>query len=267
LLVIGLLLLSACGASKQPTTVLTVRGGTSNLTELQALAVIPRVQSNDQVTVMRSQLLTDAAMSMGARSALNMRAKQINAILDKHDKQLDRIYNFTGMLLEQHVMPPVLIEAQHTMNLSSDRAIRISDHVYEIKTQARFVTMPVTWRDYLKMAYSEPEKPNPSILPRNSKESMIWKEAVAAGWEKGLQQAEEIYHDNLARLKEDYVGMALYRKLLAQGMVSPPYVVRTALGVTGDKNKLRVNDEVLRITAMPELVPQSQLWKPVVRDE
>jgi len=84
------------------------------------------------------------------------------------------------------------------------------------------------------------------------------------GWQKGIEQAYSIFRQNLARLKRDYNGMILYRKLLQEKMVSPPFVSRTELGVTGDGNDMHVNYQVLRITALPRLQTDSRHWRAVV---
>ena len=62
--------------------------------------------------------------------------------------------------------------------------------------------------------------------------------------------------------------MILYRKLLAMNMVSPPYVSNTELGVTGDGDEIRIDDRVLRITALPALNINSNEWRAAVaKDE
>jgi len=126
------------------------------------------------------------------------------------------------------------------------------------------VTAPPTWRDYLWMNYSPPDRPNASLLPRDQEEQKVWDQAYEQGWKDGVVQANQIFSENMGRLKRDYNGMILYRKLLAQKMVTPPFVAKSELGVTGDVNEVRVNDQVLRITATSELVPNSKRWKSIV---
>ena len=58
--------------------------------------------------------------------------------------------------------------------------------------------------------------------------------------------------------------MVLYRKLLQEKMISPPFVARTELGVTGDGNDMRINDQVLRIVELPKLQTNSKHWKAIV---
>lgn len=252
-----LILLSSLGISgcckKDPCAV------TDNLNDLQKLnsGVYPVLS----VSAMRIQSIRDSALSMGARGGLASRAKQINCILTKHEALLFRVFNFNAMLLDKNVLPPVLIEGRNTLNLTGTDAIRISDRLYQILAQAKFVTAAPIWRDYLWMAYTDPEMPDKSLLPRTRPERALWKRYINEGWAAGIQQGDLIFRENLGRLKRDYEGMLRYRTLLAQNMVSPPYVAQLDLGVTGCGTDMAVNDRVLRITAFPALQCDSRNWK------
>ena len=91
---------------------------------------------------------------------------------------------------------------------------------------------------------------------------------TAKGWKNGVDQANVILEENIARVKEDFGGIILYRKLLAMNMVSPPFVSHTDLGVTGDASEMRIDDKVLRITALPVLNLNSSEWRAAVaKDE
>jgi len=91
-----------------------------------------------------------------------------------------------------------------------------------------------------------------------TEEQKVWKASVRLGWEKGIEQAYSIFKQNLARLKRHYQGMILYRKLLQQKMINAPFVSRTELGVTGDGDDMRINDQVLRIVELPHLQTETQ---------
>ncbi|CZR25591.1 Uncharacterised protein [Legionella pneumophila] len=154
------------------------------------------------------------------------------------------------------------------MNLADAQSIRVSDRTYKVAKQAHFITTPPTWRQYLWMDYVKPEAPNVTLLPKTKAEKEIWCIYTERGWKNGIDQANTILEENIARIKEDFGGMILYRKLLAMNMVSPPYVSHTDLGVTGDGSEIHIDDRVLRITALPELNVNSAEWRAAVaKDE
>jgi defect-in-organelle-trafficking protein DotC len=212
----------------------------------------------------RNKVIEDTAMGLGAQAGLAYASKEMNARLEKDKWYLETTYNFNGMMLSHGVIPPVLQQGDFALNLADPNTIRVADKTYRILQQARFATTPPNWRDYLWMAYNKPELPNRVMLPKTAEESRAWRKAIKMGWDRGIQQASSIFQQNLARLKRDYQGMALYRKLLEQKMISAPYVSRTELGVTGDGNDMRVNDQVLRITELPQLQTESKGWRAIV---
>lgn len=213
---------------------------------------------------LRYQAIQETALSTGAQSGLAWESKNIDAQLETHAETLDKIYAFNALVLDHNVLPPVLLEGRNILNISDPNTIRIADRRYKIAKQARFVTAAPTWRQYLWMDYAVPDRPNQSFLPEDAYEQKIWEYYVAIGWAEGVKQAGNIFSNNVARLYEDFNGMILYRKLLAQNMVSPPYVAQTELGITGDQAEINIDDQVLRITALPQLNPDSSGWNPVV---
>lgn len=239
-------------------------GGTDSLTHLQEMNYTGAQRASVKINEVRLQALRETSMSIGARAGLAARAKELNADLVLQERNLDRIFNFNGLVLDHSVMPPVLEEATATLNLESGEAIRISDHTYRIVKQARFVTAPPNWREYLWMNFEKPPAPDRSLLPRNKKEKEVWNDYVAQGWKTGITQADLIYSENVERLRRDYQGMVLYRKLLSENMISRPFVAKTDMGVTGNSDEIRIHDQVLRITALPMLDPNSRNWKPVL---
>ena len=212
------------------------------------------------MTGIRYQGVRDAALSLGARGGLAWRSKQINRIIARHERRLDLIFNFNGLLLDHNVLPPVLIEGRQTLEQTSDDVIRVADRAYTIQTQARFVTMAPTWREYLRLNYKDPDMPDSSLLPRTSAEKEVWDKYVDEGWQMGITQADLIFTENLGRIKRDFEGMARYRMLLAQNMVSLPYVAQINLGITTGDSQMAINDRVLKITALPEFNARSKEW-------
>jgi len=259
--IVGLLAitLTACGTYQPPNA-----GGTDSLEQLCALSGSPTNVCKNTTSSIRLQALQETAMCIGAQAGLAWRAKQINCILNQNSKSLDRIFDFNLMLLPHNVLPPVLDEGEQILNLDDPQTIRIADRTYKIISQARFVTTAPNWRDYLWLTYTCPEVPIGTLLPQNCDERKIWCCYATQGWQQGVTQANQIYAANLARIRRDFTGMVRYRVLLDQHMVSPPFVARTDLGITGSCSDMRINDQVLRITALPCLQTNSKRWRAIV---
>lgn len=219
------------------------------------------------VTGLRHIALRDAALSLGARGGLAWRAKQVNHRVKKFETKLDRVFNFRALVLDDNVLPPVLIEGRKALEQADPNSLRVADRHYYIQAQAKFVTMPPTWRDYLHLQYSTPEMPDRSLLPRNDAEKEVWDRYVQQGWQAGIAQADTIFLENLGRLRRDYTGMIRYHSLLAQGVVSKPFVAKLNMGITGGGDQLAVNDQLLKITALPSLRANGYDWKPEVVPE
>lgn len=221
---------------------------------------------NDTGTVspIKRQALRETAMTLGAQGALAWQGEHIDNALQSESMYLDHIFNFNLLLINNNVLPPVLVQSDQTLNLAGDNAIRLANKTYELVAPARFVTTPPTWRTYLWLNFKKPSLPDHSLLPRNRPESIIWNQYLQEGWQRGMQQADAIFAANLAKLKRDYVGMVLYRKLLEQHMVSAPFIAKANLGVTGDSHQIRIDDQIVRITSNSELQPDANKWKPVI---
>lgn len=257
-------LLAACSFNNrlQPSS----PGDTGSLAGLYAMAS-PKQRNLDKQADMgkiRETALRETALSLGAQSGLAWRAKFIDEQLTKETEHLNTIFDFRALILPHNVLPPVLLESRHTLNLADTQTIRVSDRIYKVAKQARFVTTPPDWRYYLWMDYQKPAKPNSTLLPKTKEERLVWAECVEKGWKNGVEQANTILEESIARIKEDYLGMILYRKLLAMNIVSLPFVSHTNLGITGNKEEIHIDDRVLRITALPALNTNSQEWRAVV---
>ena len=238
----------------------------TNLKDLETLSQKTTKIRGANINKIRADAIKEVSMTIGAQGGLAWRSEQINKMVGENQKELSQIFNFNGLLLENNIMPPVIQESKQSLQLNSPNIIRISNRTYKIIKQARFVTTPPTWRNYLSLNYPKPDLPDRTLLPRNQQEREIWIKFVNIGWQKGIEQANNIYANNLAKLKRDFEGMLLYRKMLSQNMVSKPFVAKSAMGITSndDNSEIRINDRILRITSAPTINPNSKEWKPVM---
>ncbi len=257
-------LISAC-SSPTVTTYAPQPINTTNLTQLQELRQVKVTKNKNQPGHIRLQALKESGMTVGAQGALALRSKQIDKMLDHNVNYLNKIFDFNGLMLSKQIVPPVLQESHNSLSLSEgDNAIRIADRTYKILEQAHFTTTTPTWREYLYLNFKKPAVPDVTLLPKTVEEQKAWRRYVQEGWDNGITQANTIFAENIARLKRDYVGMALYKKLVDENMISQPIVAGANLGITGDGNQLSVNDQFMRITAKPSLNTNSRTWSPAV---
>jgi defect-in-organelle-trafficking protein DotC len=252
-------LLMACSSTRY-----TKAGDTESLKGLESMSA-PKAKANRTGSgKIREMAIRDTALSLGAQSGLAWRAKIIDEELVKETRNLDAIFDFNSLILANNIIPPVLLEGRNTLNLADPTTIRVSDRSYKIAKQAHFITTAPNWRQYLWLDYNKPERPNVTLLPKSKEEKAAWKECVQKGWKSGIMQANIILEESLARIKEDFNGMIMYRKLLAMNMISAPFVSHTELGVTGDGSEIHIDDRVLRIAALPTLNTNSGEWQAAV---
>lgn len=241
---------------------------TSNLNQLLGMNQTTGKNKSSPFNVnnIRLEGLKEVAMTLGAQGALSHRSGTINDMLEKRHGELDQIYNFQSLLLAHNVLPPVLAEGNRTLNKNDDNTVRLADRTYRIVEQAKFITAPPNWREYLFLSYEKPELPDYSMLPRdnNKDEMQAWQDGINEGWKQGSQQANQIFSANLARLQRDYNGMVLYRRLVNYKMISSPVVAETRMGITGGGDELTINDRFKRITQGSGLIPDAEQWRPAI---
>lgn len=212
----------------------------------------------------------EAALSFGARGGLAWRTFKIREMLETHGSYLDKVYDFNHLLIPAPsgllIEPPIVSEDDKALIVNSDgQQAAVADRRYKINKQAKIVSAPRLWRNYLERDWGEVLPPPDILLPANDEEREAWIKWVRIGWDKGIEQADAIYQDDLNELTANYQGMVRYRMLLAQGMISPPYALQVDRGVTGGGDEMRVGDRAIQITGKPELQPGSDLWQPANR--
>ncbi len=242
-----------------------------SLIQLQTLTPEGISPANDGMPLdIRLEALREAATSYGARGGLAWRSYAIRKEMETRARYLDKIYDFRHLLIAAPsgllIEPPIISESINNMLIESDgQQAAISDRFYNIVNNARIVSTPRSWREYLERDWGMAEPPPDILRPENDEEREIWIELVTRGWEEGVRQADEIFEDDLNVLTADFEGMVRYRTLLTQGMVSPPYALQVDRGVTGDGTEMRIGDRAVQITGVPELMTGSDQWKPANR--
>lgn len=218
----------------------------------------------------RKEAIKEAAISYGARAGLSYRTYYIRREMDRRARSMDRIYDFRQLLIPAPsgllIEPPIINENVNAMIIEGDgQQAAVSDRIYNIMNNAKIVSTARSWRTYLERSWGEVTPPPDILRPKNKEERIAWEKYVKIGWKAGVEQANEIFQEDLNQLIADYEGMIRYRLLLSQGMVSAPYALQVDRGVTGGGDEMRVGDRAVQITGKPSLMTGYETWQPASR--
>jgi len=218
----------------------------------------------DGINPIRAEALKEAALAYGARAGLYARMREINQLLDQEAGTLDKNFPFGPLLLAHNVVPPVIQTGRNTVRQHGNSQLQFADAVYEIVAPAKLAVAPPDWRTYLYVRASRPEPPDETLLPdrSTSAEVAFWEKYVELGWRRGVLQADQTFSIQLNRLTRDLTGMALYRELLAKGMVTAPRLTEQQRGVIDQGTLMRVNDRLLEIAESTRFQSDHRRWKP-----
>ncbi len=243
------------------------------LSDLESIPKINIIDENSNLALpinIRGEALKEAALSYGARGGLAWRTYYIRQEMNQNMSYMDRVFDFRNLLIPAPsgllVEPPIISEDINAMivNTTGSEAA-VADRIYNFSENARIVTAPRSWRNYMERAWGNVEPPPDILRPNDKEERKKWVKWIRQGWNEGVKQANEIFEQDLNRLTADYRGMVRYRMLLAQGMVSPPYTLQVDRGVTGSATTLRIGDRAIQLTGMPSFVPGAETWHPANR--
>lgn len=254
------------------------------LEQLQEIPGYKEPEENGKLALpidIRKQAVKEAALSFGARGGLAARSYEIRRDLGTRAAYMDKVFNFRQLLIAAPsgilIEPPIISESLNALLIEDDaQKAAVSDAIYSINKNVRIVSSPRDWRSYLERGWGEVTEPPEILRPKNEEERVLWRETVEKGWTQGIAQADEVFEQDLHRLLADFSGMVRYRKLLAQGMVSPPFAQQIDRGVTVESTSgeagqgtvgstLRVGDRAVVITGVPQLLDKTELWRPANR--
>lgn len=210
-----------------------------------------------------SKAMLDAALSTGVKAGLAWQLNNIQAAISQHERDFDTIYDFAQLMIRDRVVPPVITEARDLYNQDGDYALRLSGAYYKIERQARFSSVPPSWREYL--TFSKPAVDRSLLLsgliPRSDEEREIWKLAVRDGWNQGVDQANLMLQYGLDRLNRDFVGMIRFHRFVNEGKITLPAIAVADIPVSKTGQVMAVDETLLRITTLPGFNGKMETWK------
>lgn len=207
----------------------------------------------------RSTVIKDAAYTLGVQAGVYWRNTNRLASLERYASLLDRIFNFTPLLLQGDVLPPVIIEAGAGLRIENNTTATSVIRQYKIISDARFVGTVPSWRSYLMNSYEKPENINPLVLPKNGEEQEIWNLNTQNGFHDGIKQADLVFETQLNALARDYRGIIRFTALSRQGIVSIPEISRGKCSIAVNGKQLTVGERIFRVSGTQFQAVES--WK------
>lgn len=196
---------------------------------------------------LRQSTIESTATSFAAQAGLKWRYDRINEIIKKkYQGRLDEV-NFRPFVTNQNVLTPSILIVKDEENYVNDQKMVKTNISFVVADEARIVSNPPTYRDYLIRYYDEPKKIHPILRPQNDEEQAAWQRGIMKGWMIGVRQANEIFNDGLLRMERDIEGRVNYRKMVKLHMISPAALKVTKRGVTFNDRTMNVGETVYEI--------------------
>ena len=197
---------------------------------------------------MRAPTIKETGLAFGAQAGLHWRYEQINKLIDtKYRGRLDQV-SFRPFILEGRILMPSILVVKNDENYLSDTKLVESNISFKVDEEARIVSVPPTYRNYLVRNFDPPRPVNPILKPTTEIEEKLWRSALKEGFEKGVEMADDIFNDGLLKMEQDLRGRVNYRKMMQLGMVSPAALRVTERGVTFNDRTMNVGETIFEIT-------------------
>lgn len=215
----------------------------------QAKGVVAVDLGSNDIKLLQSRTMRRTAFTLGVQGGAHWRYQKIDRALTRESAQLDQIFNFAPLLLDNlRVLPPVIESVRGAVRLNSDIAGSSIMTAYRIEAPARLVSTPPSWRSYLIQDFPPLTRVSRLLLPRTRQQKRVWKQAVRKGWAVGVGEANAVFSSRLHELQRDYLGILRFHALAIQKMVSVPVLATGDLGIKVNGKSLSIGQKVFRIT-------------------
>lgn len=218
----------------------------------------------NEAQVARAKAVHDTALSVGLKAGMAWQLRNIDNVITSMARDLDQVYDFGALMINQRVVPAVITEARNVYNQDGDYAVRLSGALYQIERQARIASVPPHWREYLSFPKSVAAPPVDMIAVRDSNERTVWEQAVKGGWSQGVEQANLTLTQAMDRLNRDFGGMSRFHRFVIEGKVSLPAIATEDIPVSHNGSTMAVDETLLRITTLPEFNSKMGSWQGIV---
>lgn len=225
-----------------------------------------KAQKNEAAKA-RFQAILDTALGIGVKAGMAWQLHNIDEAVKRRRREFDTVYDFSYLMIQDRIVPPVITEARDLYSQDGDYALRLSGAYYKIEYQARFSSVAPNWREYLTFPKPDLDRAAlmTTLLPRDSEEKRVWELAVSDGWKQGVEQANLMLQYGLDRMNRDYTGMLRFHAFVMQGKLSMPAIASESIAVTHNGQTMAVDETLLRITTLPEFNGKIANWTSAIK--
>lgn len=209
--------------------------------------IVPGGKKDQFENSLRKDGIVDTARAFGSQAGLYWRYKEINSIIERYQGRLDGV-NFRPFMTDGMILTPSILIANNDENFISDKKMIKTNISFIVDQEARIVSVPPTYRDYIVREFDAPLPVNPLLKPKNDYEYKLWRKALEEGYELGVETAFDIFKDGLLQLERDIQGRINYRKMVQLEMISPAALKISKMGVTFNGRTMNAGEAIYEIT-------------------
>jgi defect-in-organelle-trafficking protein DotC len=199
----------------------------------------------------RKEMVRKTARTAGIRDGYAQEAERINGSLNKMAGWLDRTYPFPSLMINQHIVPPVVVLTNNRVEKNGPQVLELTLGRFEIATSARLTAQAPSWRTYLFMQ-SDPDS-GVDLRPRTKEDGTAWNSGYSEGQSVGIAEARAYFEEAERRMRRDFEGMARYHDLAARGAISMPIASQKsrALQISRDGRVALRGSQTIKIVVNP----------------
>ena len=223
-------------------------------------------QSNTPVDLLRKNAVREAALSFGSQAGFQATVHHITKTLEKYSNSLSVVFDFDELIIPMnyrggYVIPPVITSANNAVQLNQTQdTLATTEHYFTIKKPGKLSTTIPSWREYLLIPMSKVDLISSGLIPSKKVEQEYFTLWYQKGWGSGTNQALRELELRFEQLKDDYIGMRNYHKMVKLGVINQLVLAQADFGTTTKLNTLRVNNQLLKIVSYSSFQADPRYW-------
>lgn len=245
----------------------------NNQPQPQQKVIYNKVISNDVIdtpSFMEECTLTEKNIykkgyELGYKYGLRNSKVEIENWFLKMSTQLNDLFLIKEYYIEGILEPPLIEFDKEDLISENGKKFTKKEGEFTIIKEAKF-KVPLTWKDFLLTDNLEKAEYNLEYYYYNDKEKCpIKNEKIEYefknGYEEGRKEANIIYSQRLAKLKDYMEKLHRYQRLYLTRKMRPPVITPLITPITADKNKMVISQEEYTIVKPAQFNTAVKDWQ------